>query len=34
MATTTATIRMRPAIAMPMAKLFCEMQKWFGSYSL
>ncbi len=22
------------AMAMPMAKLFCEMQKWFGSYSL
>ncbi len=34
MATTTATMRMRPAMAMPMAKLFCEMQKWFGSYSL
>jgi hypothetical protein len=31
MATTTAVIRIRPAIAIPMAKLRCEMQNVFGS---
>lgn len=31
MAATTASMRIRPAIAMPMAKLLCDMQKLFGS---
>lgn len=30
-AATTASMRIRPAIAMPMAKLLCDMQKLFGS---
>ena len=34
MAMTTAVIKMRPAMAIPMAKLLCEMQKVFGSYTL
>lgn len=31
MAATTASMRIRPAIAMPMAKLLCDMQMLFGS---
>lgn len=30
-AATTASMRIRPAIAMPIAKLLCDMQKLFGS---
>ena len=31
MATTTAVIRIRPAMAIPMAKLLCEIQNVLGS---
>ena len=33
MATTTAVIKIKPAMAMPIAKLLCEMQNVFGSYA-
>ena len=33
MATTTAVIKIKPAMAIPIAKLLCEMQNVLGSYA-